>query len=237
MVDDSIYRDLYVAADWIRAWWAWAQPILTSDDAIRIYILGGALIILTISIVYANRLTVELRSIAVAAFTYKKRGRKVTKPESIARARTELLQFRKKMWSHYGKLITAFLVCGFLIPSIGLYLGSIYYGWLDPTNKPFVSMHGNSAIDAPQQGQLLVFVLDQLMRGALMDFMEVFRYDVSAISNNPSNYPFSVAIFLFRTFVGTFATALCFVLWQAIIIALRMPPAAEIIPDPPTQAA
>jgi hypothetical protein len=228
----SIYQELHRVTDLAATGWAWAQPILTSNNAIRLYVLALAFLILGISIFYASRLTVELRSIAVAAFTYKRRGRKASKRESVEKARKELLEFRKKMWSHYGKLILAFIVCGFLIPSIGLYLCAIYYDWLDPTTKPFVMNSGNIVVEAPQQAQLFVFVLDQLMRGSLMDFMEVFRYDFSAITNNPSNYPFSVAIFLFRSFVGTFATALTLILWQAVLIVMRMPSAEDVIPGP-----
>tara|TARA_R110000868_G_scaffold163559_2_gene395808 strand:- start:9078 stop:9776 length:699 start_codon:yes stop_codon:yes gene_type:complete len=231
VADDSIYRDFYAAQDWVEAWWAVILPMLTSNTAMRVYVLSAASIVLAISILYAARLSAELRSIAAAAFVYKRRGRKPESPEAIERARQKLLNYRKEMWRNYYKLLVAFAACGFLIPSIGLYAGATFYDWFDPNSSPFVTKDG--AETTANHIQLICFVLDQLSRGALQDFFEVFNVNPIEFSNNPGNYVFSAFVFLYRFVVGTFSTALMFITWQAIGIAWSMPPADKVFLSQP----
>jgi hypothetical protein len=229
VIDDSIWRDYHTAAEWVRAWWAILKPMLTSDIAIRLYVLGTAIVILACSIWYAARLSAELRVISTAAFTYKRRGRKPESPAAIERARQKLLNYRKDMWRSYGKLTSAFAICGLLIPSIGLYAGTTYYDWFDQGASPLITKDGVGT--TANQIQLFCFVLDQLFRGALQDLFEVFNVNPIGFSNDPNNYAFSLFIFLYRLVVGTFSTAFFFITMQAINIALSMPPPDKVIPD------
>lgn len=228
-MDDSIYRDYYAAADWVRAWWVVGSPALTSDTAIRIYVLCAATIILATSIWYAARLSAELRVMSAAAFTYKRKGRKPESKAAIERARQRLLDYRKDMRRNYIKLTWAFFICGFLIPSIGLYAGTTYYDWFDPGASPLITRDGTQATASTLQ--LICFVMDQLFRGALQDFFEVFNLNTIEFTNDPDNYAFSTFIFLYRLVVGTFSTAFFFITMQAINIAWNMPPPDKVIPE------
>lgn len=232
MQDDSIYRDFHWARDELLAAWAAAEPHLTSDLAIRIYALLGALFVLALSVFLSYRLMSKLKGIEDAAFVLKPRGRKPMRPEAVKDAQDRLLQFRKIMWRSYFLTLLVFLVCGFLIPSAGLYFGGAYYGWFDPFGTPFVSLHGGEPVTVPHSTELALFILNQLTHGALMDFLEVFHLDFGAIANNPANYPFSFAVFVYRSFVGTFAFALLFFLRRATIIAWRMPSVEALFPTP-----
>lgn len=231
-MDDSIYRDYYAAADWLARKYDTALPYLTSDLAIRLYVLLGAMTFLVASVIYAYRLMAELRHVELDAFTVKPRGRKPMKPESVERARERLLAFRQSMWCNYGKLLAVFIICGFLIPSVGLFFAGVYYNWFDPAGIAFVSLNDNSPVTNPEIWATAKFVANQLSHGALMDFLEIFHIDLGEIANNPDNYFFSGSVFLYRTFVGTFAFAMLFFLRRAIVIAWRIPPVKELVPTP-----
>lgn len=230
-MDDSIYRDYYAASDWLSRKYGAALPYLTSDLAIRLYVLLGALTVLIASVIYAYRLMAELRRVEVDTFTVKPRGRKPVKPESVERARERLLAFRRSMWRNYLKLLAVFVICGFLIPSAGLFLAGIYYNWFDPAGIPFVSLNDNSPVTNPEIWATAKFVVNQLSHGALMDFLEVFDKDLGEIANNPDNYLFSLTVFFYRGFVGTFAFALMLFAHRAAIIVWKIPPKNELAPN------
>lgn len=234
MVDDSIWRDYYAAADWVNATWALWQPSLTSEFAIRIYVLIGFGFVLAASITLAYRLMARLKKVEEATFILKPRGRKPVKPESIAKAQAKLLAFRDKMWRDYITLISVFIICGFIIPSVGLYFAGTYYDWFDSSKNAFVTIQDNSAVNNPKWNDLLAFVANQLSHGALMDFLEVFRKDVGQITNDPNNYLFSTAVFIYRSFVGTFAFALLFFVRRAAVIAWNIPRASAMVPSTTT---
>lgn len=228
---DNIFSDYYAAGDWLAARWREAEPHLTSDFAIRLYVGLGGLLILGLSIWIAYHLMARLKTVEEAAFIYKRRGPKATRPETIERLRKELEDFRKKMWRNYFTLLTVFLILGFLIPSLGLLFGGAFYDWFDPAGKAFVTVTGNRIVDHPKFYDLAWFVFNELGHGTLMDFLEVFHIETGHIINNPNNYAFSFAVFLYRSFVGTFAFALLFFVRRAVVIAWRMPPASELVPN------
>lgn len=61
-----------------------------------------------------------------------------------------------------------------------------------------------------------LFVLDQALRGGLNDFMEVFNFGISPITNNPDQGVYSVLIFIFRLTCGVIASAVVFVIYKII---------------------
>lgn len=237
MTNDSIFRDYYRAWDWLQARWLEVEPTLTSEFAMRIYVLLAGVVTLGLSILIAYRLMARLQTVEEATFTYKRRGPKATRPETIERLRNELLTFRKKMWRDYLYLLAVFVICGFIIPSLALFFGGAFYDWFDPAGKAFVALNGNEIVSHPHTLDIASFVINELTHGTLMDFLEVFHIEMGKIINNPNNYTFSLAVFLYRSFVGTFAFALLFFIRRAVVIAWRMPPASELVPSAATNPA
>ena len=237
MTNDDIFRDYYTAWNWLQARWVEAEPVLTSDAAMRLYVLIAGVITLALSILIAYRLMARLQTVEEATFSYKRRGPRATRPETIERLRNELLAFRKKMWRDYLYLLAVFVICGFIIPSLALFFGGAFYDWFDPAGKAFITLSSNQIVPHPQRLDIASFVVNELTHGTLMDFLEVFHIEMGRIINNPDNYTFSLAVFLYRSFVGTFAFALLFFIRRAAVIAWRMPPASELVPSAATNPA
>ncbi|HEY4345931.1 MAG TPA: hypothetical protein VGN05_16390 [Parvibaculum sp.] len=235
-MDDSIYRDFYWARDQIELWWAMAWPHLTSDVAMRLYVVVAALAILVGSIYLAYRMMSELRKIELGEFAFRQRGRKPRTQKSIDTLRERIKEFRARRWRFFLTRLAALLVFGFIIPSTGLYLSGAYYDWFDATHHAFVAIHGGDVVAAPRPMILLAFVFNQLSHGTMMDFLEVFHVDFGQVVNNPDNYAFSLAVFLYRSFVGTFAVVLLFFIRRATLILWRLEPIENLLPAPRTAA-
>ena len=236
-MDESVNWYLHWAERQIELWWGIALPYLTSDMALRLYVLTAALTILGASIHRARRMMLELRSIEMTAFSLRKRGPKPFKPETIERFREELRQFRKKQWRKYLHLTVFIVFFGFIVPSIGLYLCGAFYHWFDPAGQAFVAIHSNEVVVTPDDPVLAAFVFNQFTHGAMMDIPEVFQIDAGQVTNNPANYPFTLATLLYRTFVGSFAVAMLFFFRRAIAIAWALPRIEDLVPLRPGTAA
>jgi hypothetical protein len=236
-MDDSIYRDLYWAQDQMEIWWANIAPVLTSDQASRLYALATALTILGLSIWCARGMMRELKLVETKTFGLRKKGRKPYRPEVVEEWREEIRTFRVKQWRTYFRIAALLVVFGFVIPSAALYLGSIFYGWIDPLGHAFVTTQNHEAVMAPSRMELAIFIFNQMSHGALMDAFEVFQLDYGGITNDPSNYSFSAAVLLYRSLIGSYTLALLFFLWRAIVIAWNLPPVEELVPGRPATAA
>lgn len=77
-------------------------------------------------------------------------------------------------------------------------------------NSQSVLMVGTVATTADQLApmQIILFIGDQAMRGALNDFIEVFEISITEVSHNSSNWIFSSFILLYRMLTGVAMVAL-----------------------------
>ena len=216
--NDSIYRDLYLVAG-----------ILSSADAIRIYVLLTTTTLLALSIMIAFRIKNELEEIAGDIFVVTQRGRPPRKPKSREDAVERLKKIRKTIWQRYFWHLIVFAICGFLIPTLTLYLGTAFYEWFIPDQKPLLISSTKAIIDTPTSDQLWSFVLNQLSHGALNDYPEVFGREYSDVSNNPDNVIFSSIVVLYRLIVGTFGLVLPLFIGRAGIVAMRIPSAKSLV--------
>lgn len=221
----------------MELWWAMALPHLTLDVAIRIYVLAVAFIILAGSIHLAYRTMSDLRKIELGEFAFRQRGRKARKPKAIAELRKRIEKFRAKRWRFFLTRLAALLVFGFAVPSICLYLCGAYYDWFDATHRAFVSLHSGETVPAPRPAILICFVINQLSHGTMMDLLEVFHLDFGQVANNPDNYAFSLAVFLYRSFVGTFAVVLLFFIRRAVLVLWQLEPIENLLPASPAGTA
>lgn len=217
MGEDNIFQDLYVAAE-----------VLSSADAIRIYALLATLLVLTFSILIAFHIKNELEEIAGDVFIVTKRGRPPRKPKSVADAIEKLKHVRKTIWWRYFWNLVVFTICGFLIPTLALYLGAAFYEWFIPDQKPLLLSATKAIIDSPTPEQLWSFALNQLSHGALNDYPEVFGREFGNVTNNPDNIIFSSAVVVYRLIVGAFGLVLPYFIARASIVAMRLPSAKKL---------
>lgn len=218
VVDDNIFQDLYVAAE-----------VLSSADAIRIYVVLATLLVLGLSIAIAFRVKRELEEIAGAVFVVSQRGRPPRKPKSIDDAIKKLEAARHGKWIRYTGHAVIFAICAFLIPTLTLYFGATFYEWFMPGQKPVLISTTGTIIDKPTSGQLWGFVFNQLSHGALNDYPEVFQRQYSDVTNNPDNTIFSWIVVFYRLLVGGFGLVFPYFFGRAAIVALRMPSAKAVI--------
>jgi hypothetical protein len=105
---------------------------------------------------------------------------------------------------------TAMTFFGMLVPGLLLALLVHYQDSLLP--GPSILLAGN---DPMPQGAVsyfdtAIFVLDQALRGALNDLMEVFDLSLTPISNNPDQGVYTTLVFFYRLTCGTIAGAIVF---------------------------
>lgn len=125
--------------------------------------------------------------------------------------------FRAAKWRKLSWRFAGLVVFGFVVPSVCLYFGAAWYSWFDPHVPAFVAGEGEG-LQNPDRRLLFAFVLDQFTHGAFMDVAEVFALDFAGIRNNPANFPFSGAVLLYRTFIGSFAVVAFFFIRRSIAI-------------------
>jgi len=124
--------------------------------------------------------------------------------EKMEAARARLLE---QLWIRVGII----LGLGILLP--GVMLGSVIHAhdWLLPGyTGPLLTAHGGE----PSFAETGIFLLDQLLRGALLDVPEVFRLGLSPVENNPSNHAVSVLIVVFRAAAGLSLGGIGYIAWR-----------------------
>ena len=211
-VDDSIYRDFY-----------WAAGVLSTGEAMRVYALMAITMTLLLSTLIAFRIKRELEEIAGDVFVITQRGRPPTKPKSREMALEKLKAARARIWRKYFTHLLIFSICGFVVPTLTLYLGVMFYDWFDPVGKPLLFTSNQQVVTAPTSHQILYFALNQLSHGALTDYPEVFRLEWSEVTNNPANVIFSAAVVIYRFIVGAFALVFPLFLLRATRVAWSIP--------------
>lgn len=202
------------------------EPLLEalgSETAFKIYVLIGGLAVLCLSVAVAFRMMRELRAVEKDAFALRFPGRRPTSASGIEARQKRVESFQAAKWRRLFRHFAGLLVFGFVIPSFCLYFGAAWYSWFDPHVPAFVAGGSGEKLANPDRWLLLAFVFDQFTHGAFMDVAEVFALDFGGIRNNPSNLPFSGAVLLYRSFIGSFAVVAFFFIRRSIAIlrALR----------------
>ncbi|MEQ8267352.1 MAG: hypothetical protein RH982_09150 [Parvibaculum sp.] len=199
------------------------EPLLAalgSETAFKIYVLIGGLAVLCLSVAIAFQMMRELRAVQKDAFELRFRG---PKPKDPGGQQKKIEAFRAAKWRNLIWRFAGLVVFGFIVPSFCLYFGAAWYSWFDPHMPAFVAGGSGEQLSNPDEWLLLAFVLNQFTHGAFMDVAEVFALDFGGIRNNPSNLPFSGAVLLYRSFIGSFAVVAFFFIRRSITIlrALR----------------
>jgi len=141
-------------------------------------------------------------------------GRKPQHPDAIENRRQRIRHVVDETWRLLWQRFWLFAVTGLFFPCALLFAIAVNYDTLHP---------GAAAFADPAQGILLstlapadaaILVLDQFMRGALLDFMEVYRLDLAPVTHNSADWLFSSLLIFFRALTGLFTGALAFFFFQ-----------------------
>ena len=221
-MDDSIFRDYYAAGDWLTARWIEAEPHLTSDFAMRVYVGLAGLLVIMASLYAAYKIKQDLLELLKTKRNHGISGPRPSYPDKIelrkqrlrARTTTKMREFQ----TAFGKLF----LLGLLVPTIIFAAFLMEYHWFDPSGIAFLSLHDNHPVHQTEITQVIAFIADQLTHSLFLDVPEVFAFDVSPVTNNPTNVEFSSAVLLFRTIIGGFALFLLSSMRQSIAILWRL---------------
>lgn len=194
----------------IRAAWA----VLSSPLAQRVYVLligAGILLVSLLSAKTGIRLVDDQKAKTHKSLRALRMG---TPPDT-----------RPKLTVKIGKLVSRYLlgllaaipgllvslVCGVAIPAIVLFAMLFAYRWFDPLVPHLLDVAGQPVerLDLVSASWLLA---DQTLRGGLFDLIEIFALEVTPITNNPANIPFSMGLFAYHLYVESFVSA-GFAIW------------------------
>ncbi len=206
-MENSIYFYLHWARGQIEFWWAIAEPQLISDAALRLYALTALAALTTMAAIYGYCAKKKVTKLERAALHLEFRGAVPQREESIelrkralaARAAKALEPFRSPLWK--------LLIVGITVPTVAFVVITANYNWFDPNGIPFSDLSDKLPQQNADRMMLTYFVLNQLGHGVLFDTLEVFDFDMTAITNNPQNYWFSGVVLLYRTLIGFFVAA------------------------------
>lgn len=204
-----------------RPWAAWAETMLTSWLAWRIYALLGGAIIVALSLWNANR----HRDVIVEPSIRPSRAK--TK-RGIRDALNRLDQLIKGGQSAVFRQALLVLFYGFLIPSTVLGLAIYFYPWFVP-GQSALSTSGcpHSVTVSPTFFGTGVFVFSQLAMGMANT---VSGLATGALGNaihgyTPANGIVAAAVVGYRYFIGLFAGAFA----HLVYAALRMPATPKLV--------
>jgi len=183
-----------------------AGAAFSSDTALLVYSWLLVFLIVTASI------AIGIRRFFAADTELRRELRAILNRPGPNPSRAETIQLRKDARNEVLKTfmrqlsVTAFFVMG--IPLIAIALVSVCNDWFFPGQVLFVDRSSGESVATPSGVQLFLFVLDQLLKGALLDFMEVFRIQFSAIENATANWPYSGLVLGFRVLIDFYALAI-----------------------------
>jgi hypothetical protein len=157
-----------------------------------------------------------------------------TREETIRRQqerrREGLKQHTKQMLGEVLKIA----VLGIGLPLAMLVLITMKSHWFFLGLPVLIDAGVGTPVDQPDGVQLLLFFVDQFLKGSLNDFIEVFSINIAnfpgvnaaMVTNNPAVISFSLSVFIFRMIVGVYAFALLLyalrTLWLRNYVGLRV---------------
>jgi hypothetical protein len=125
----------------------------------------------------------------------------------IARMRAVQSAVLRQVWARVLLLI----LLGMIAPGVVISFVLIGHEWLLP-GFPDPAMNAGGA--APTPPEYAVFLFDQVVRGALADAPEVFRFGLSPVENNPANAVVSLLIVIHRFAAGLAFGGALYILWR-----------------------
>ena len=106
---------------------------------------------------------------------------------------------RRGVLNQVGARVLLLILLAVIGPGVVISFVLIGHDWLLP-GFPQPALGADGA--APTPPEYAVFLFDQVVRGALADAPEVFRFGVSPVENNPSNWVVSGLIVIYRFAAG-----------------------------------
>lgn len=222
MEDSGTYRYFHWLTGELQTAWTAAEPHLTSDFAIHLYVEAASIAAMALSLLIAYRAKDRLRQLRLEAFNIPFPGRTPTRAEAIQRRIARIRQRTNAAWLGFAGDFALLFVFGLCVPAIGLYLLCANYGWFDPMGMAFIDLHDGKLVQTADRLVLVGFVINQVAHGALLDFPEVFAIDFGRVTSNPSNLWFSSLVLAFRTIVGGFSLALAVSVRDTLLVLWRV---------------
>jgi hypothetical protein len=188
---------------------------VTSVEAQRIYAWTALALTYAVSLVAAQRQLGLLKGVRAVELESDEKlsGPIPTRPQTI---RDRLQRYRDRratiiggIWQALGGLV----VLGLVVPGGVVFCSVWLHDWLLPDYaRPILVDGGGSG--APAFGEIGVFLIDQIFRGALADVPEVFRLGLTPISNNPENAVISWMIVIYRIAAGAVTAAAGYMIYR-----------------------
>lgn len=208
-----------------------AWSVLTSESAVRVYVLVISGTLLAASLWRAFEQRKVLDTSLERKLKLNLPGRK---PKSITGKQKQhdikLSRLERALRALVDSLFQM-LIFGVFVPALFLFVGTLYYTWFDPNAVVLISQAGGMPVSHPSSWQLFLYVFDQVVRGGLFDVLEVFKFQIAGLSNNPVVLPYSIGLIAFRAAIdGYMIIALYFGYrtWKAVREAKREADAALV---------
>ena len=129
----------------------------------------------------------------------------------------------RELQTHASSLTTKLIVRSFGLLIVGLIIPGLVIGLIATQENWFLggsialALNGlPTASHSLEVTDVAVFVLDQAVRGALGDTLEVFNIGITPVSNNAGNFLFSVLVLLYRAIAGAVFVTVVYVFGRAI---------------------
>lgn len=182
--------------------YALATPVLTSVSALQVYSWTVLLTLLLVVGWNVRTLIISLSAFTEGEFDKKYGGRPPEKKKSWERRAANLEDFKKGRTRYILGQASALLVLGMFLPGLALGIVALNEKWfLSGTVTLMVADTPTPSSSIPIM-DLIGFVVDQALRGALSDLFEVFGIAASNMSNNIENIVFSSFVLGYRMICG-----------------------------------
>lgn len=192
--------------DQLWAWFLAGWALFTSPGSARAHALGLIACLLGASL-YSARIGIRMvrneRQATIKAWNRKRQGHPPGTIPALSRKIAAVISIYLTGLLGSLKGVIVSLACGVMLPAVVLFVMVFAYPWFDSSNAHLVDSMGRP-VDSVDPLAALLFVADQTLRGGLFDLIEIFAIDVTQITNNPANYPFSISLFLYHLYVEAF---------------------------------
>lgn len=181
---------------------AWA--ILSAPWMLRAYVIALSVAMLGVSLGVSYMLKQWLDGITEDFFVVRYPGRVPVNPRSIRRRALRAAKTKNERMIELWSKIVALFALGIMVPAVFLYLGTVHYGWFDPTTLPLAVRGTGEPSAVPPPFELMLYVADQLLRGGLFDAFEVFQWPVAGHTNNHKAVYYSLGVLGFHLYAEAF---------------------------------
>ncbi|MDR3499905.1 MAG: hypothetical protein P4L72_11845 [Parvibaculum sp.] len=199
--------------------WSAVEPVLTSETAMRIYVLavGAAILIWALYQAYLEHKFLD--GISVDDFTKRFPG---PRPKDPGVQQARLKAYRAEKWKEIWSRLRWLAACGFVLPILFLCATSYFYNWFDGTHTAFVNLETHNEVRDVTVGDVTQFVGDQILGATALDFFEVFHVEIGNLTNDGRNYLFSGVVFGLRSFISIYLGAIFLYLSRVALIMWQL---------------